>query len=115
MQSALSSLKDGIKLEKGKNNQDFSHENGYYLSDNITLAAEWGDKKAVKQKGSRALFVYNVSASKLSEFEYEIFTKENMEKWTALVCLCRRGKESPAKLYEGPMCENGCKCRLPKF
>ena len=54
-ESALSLLKDGIVLEKGQNEQDFSTGHALYLSKFFQIAITWAkrNKKLIKKKGSR--------------------------------------------------------------
>jgi len=105
---AWSILQTGIRVDKGRNNQDFSHGDGFYLSCSIGIASQWSDLLTNRGKGQRALLVYFIEQSELDHMgpDYHIFPNAN-QPWKDLVKHCRQGDATQPKLYEGPMCENG--------
>jgi len=106
-------ITNGIQLQYGRPNQDFSHTFAYCLSDHLEYATQWANVVTQGTIGSRAVLVYRVSMDDLRERfpnQYRCFDAPN-DDWKQLICRNRTGQDSHPFLYEGPMCSNGSEVR----
>ncbi|XP_059168298.1 uncharacterized protein LOC131950244 [Physella acuta] len=105
---AKSILTKGIRLGRGRQFQDFSHGDGFYLSYVYNHAKE----RAIHKSKRPAVIVYCINEVTLQQFSGLILFRD-MDCWGTTVKYCRNGYEGlmpdnfPAYHYvAGPMCMN---------
>ncbi|BFY99821.1 hypothetical protein BsWGS_02861 [Bradybaena similaris] len=112
--SAMSIVKEGIILTKGKKEQDFSSGDGFYLSEKFENAKLW--TKACK--GKQAIIVYKIENNLLDAGQQAgwDFTERDRAEWERVIKYCRSGYSINDKnlkkelkniaFIRGPMCTN---------
>ncbi|CAL1546352.1 unnamed protein product [Lymnaea stagnalis] len=112
--SAKSIIEEGILISKGKPCQDFSSNDGFYLSDSYEKAREWS---SIGRKHHHAVLVLKVETSLLeADGVKRLDLSGDKKQWEELVTFCRKGcigEKTKKRLLggvefiKGPMCLNG--------
>lgn len=91
---------DGIQLQKGELNRDFSSGTGFYLSKNFdeALNTMW----ARKRPPNSAVVVFQVNTSKLRDDSqiYGLNLQHDLPRWREVVRLCRSYPDATKSLRE---------------
>ena len=103
--SAVNILRQGIDLNAGKQNRDFSSRSGFYLTKNMDEAINW----ALRTTAKPAILVFQVSQEDLDGAK-KLDLSNNEERWREIVISFRSGRRtattresvSAYDLIEGP-------------
>ncbi|KAK2555604.1 hypothetical protein P5673_022625 [Acropora cervicornis] len=103
--SAVNILRQGIDLNAGKQNRDFSSRSGFYLTKNMDEAINW----ALSTTAKPAILVFQVSQEDLDGAK-KLDLSNNEERWREIVTSFRSGRRtattresvSAYDLIEGP-------------
>lgn len=112
-------IEDGIDLQKGKKNLDFSDKDGFYVSNKLADVwpnISWDLGKPPRPSCSTVL-IYKIKKDDLRRSDLRGLdlknTNEGQEKWKEVVSTFRRGKATKrykddlnADYIEGPVCGN---------
>ena len=95
----------GISLCEGAERKDFSHKNGFYLSDGFEAALKWNQRRVkddysaiLRYKIPKQFWVDNMDGIQLS-----IESPEDMQKWRSIIRYNRSGKEEGRKQMKRKM------------
>ncbi|CAL1546353.1 unnamed protein product [Lymnaea stagnalis] len=112
--SAKSILEEGILISQGKPCQDFSSNDGFYLSYSYEKARE---RSSIALPHNHAVLVFKIQKSFLEvDGKKRLDLSGDKNKWEEIVTFCRKGcryrktKESllgGVEFIKGPMCQNG--------
>lgn len=110
--SAKNIIENGIIVRKGKTSQDFSHEDGFYLSKSFEEAWRWTKSRWP----SSAVLIFRVNKRELRGDENEngldLRNAQNKKQWQKIVSQFRSGRPDPKfrrelnrsyHFIEGPM------------
>ena len=89
--SAEGIIKGGIKLNKGKKNQDFSNGEGFYMSQNFSEAWEWAAGRNVNNSEKSAavlIFQFELNAEQPKFERLDLFDRT---KWESVINFYRNG------------------------
>ncbi|CAL1540543.1 unnamed protein product [Lymnaea stagnalis] len=110
-ESAKSIIEDGITLTKGRDCQDFSSGDGFYVSEKFENAKEWS---RASRGENQAVIVYTFQSQQWDEAYGRDLTSSKQE-WEDIVRLCRDGYKNKAikkrllgnlDYIRGPLCRN---------
>ncbi|XP_013785274.1 uncharacterized protein LOC106469327 [Limulus polyphemus] len=109
-------IQNGIQLNEGSGFQDFSHNDGFYITSEIEYALDWAKRKNYSYKV--AVIVFYVDPGILARYTHLDLSNDH-EKWTHIIKHNRRGRDRrlnipkptikeyrKADYVEGPMCSN---------
>ncbi|XP_059152814.1 uncharacterized protein LOC131938702 [Physella acuta] len=101
-ENAVNILRNGIILKRGKRAQDFSDDDGFYLSYVFSHAKTWAREKSSKP----AVIVFSVPNTLFerhmgldvssAHFDTEETVLRKQREWREIVKYCRNGSEGPA-------------------
>ena len=106
-QSACDILFRGIDLNYGRQNRDFSHRSGFYLTKDSEMALNWAKTTTAKP----ALLVFQVNRQEHLDNAKKLNLFENDQKWREIVSSFRSGRKTAMTreslcaydLIEGPV------------
>ena len=90
--SAHDILVDGISLKEGRAKQDFSHEDGFYLTPYLGFAKEWALKKGGPSEGAIIVFKHKIDGKAYKGLD--LCLEESFDKWKKVVKYYRSGQKS---------------------
>jgi len=90
--SARDILRDGISLKEGKGKQDFSHNDGFYLTPHLDFAKKWAMKKGGPNGGAVIVFKHKINATVYKGLD--LCLEESVDKWRRVVKYYRCGQKS---------------------
>jgi hypothetical protein len=107
---AKSIISGGVKFFRGRECLDFGIDPGFYMTKDIQVALEWGEKKKGDWSNEIAILIFELSHNKLSNYKVKVFENANKE-WKNLVRSSRKCQDEKNILDSfdfvyGPMCKN---------
>ncbi|XP_076358538.1 uncharacterized protein LOC143251070 [Tachypleus tridentatus] len=109
-------IHNGIQRSEGSSGQDFSHEDGFYMTSEIKYALDWAKHKNYSNKA--AVIVFYVDPGILNNYTC-LDLSNDQEKWKHVIRYNRLGRDrrlnipkqtikeyKQADYVEGPMCIN---------
>lgn len=100
----------GVSSSVGRQCLDFGIRQGFYTTENIQMAIEWGEKQRKYWKGQVAIVIFEIDAKKLKKYKTKYFNSTTNE-WKQLVTHSRKceEKENALDFFDfvyGPVCLN---------
>jgi hypothetical protein len=108
--SAKNIIEHGVNSSKGRMCLDFGIRQGFYTTQNINTAIEWGEKRINSWYGQVAILIFEIKANKLKKYKTKYFYSA-ADEWKRLVSHSRKCEENENELdfadfVYGPICVN---------